>query len=680
MNNKTKMLGQVKLFFVFALIAGILLAVTDGVMFVLNIKAGIIMFVLMICYILLAIVLYFYFRKTIHEEFVAFGTEFAQVQRKLIKDHIVPYALLDEDARIMWMNNAFSKLDEKELKYKRSITAIFPGITKELLKRDEDENTVFQNYHGRVFRINLKKIYFEEFAELGITDENPTFSGCLYAVFIYDDTQLSKALKENEDQQLVTGLIYLDNYEEALETVATVKRSMLSALVDRRINQYIEKIDGIAQKIEKDKYFIAFKKNFLSVLEEDRFSILDDVKTINLGNDIAVTLSIGIGVNENSYLQSCEYARMAIDLALGRGGDQAVIKEKENNSYYGGKTKQIEKSTRVKARVKAHALREIMLGRDQVVIMGHQIGDIDSFGSAVGVYRAAIELGKKAHIVLNEVSSSLRPFVDYISENSKYPDDIFVNSDEALELVNNQTVLIVVDVNRPSYTECPQILTKCRSVVVIDHHRQSSEVIDNAVLSYVEPYASSASEMVAEILQYFSEGLKMEKEEADCLFAGIMLDTNNFMSKTGVRTFEAAAYLRRCGADVTRVRKMFRNDMESYQARAAAVKDAEVHNGFAISVCPSESVESPTVVGAQAANELLNIIGVKASVVLTEYNGKIYVSSRSIDEINVQVLMEQLGGGGHMNIAGAQIEGVSIPQAKEMIIKLIDDMSEKGDI
>ena len=335
----------------------------------------------------------------------------------------------------------------------------------------------------------------------------------------------------------------------------------------------------------------------------------------------------------------------------------------------------------MKARVKAHALREVIESREHVIIMGHSISDVDSLGAAIGVYCAARVLGKKAQIVLNEVTSSLRPLVEGFSEEKGYPADLFIKSEEAILLTNRDTLVMVVDVNRPSYTECPELLKRTDTVCVFDHHRQSSEVIENPVLSYVEPYASSACEMIAEVLQYFSENIKLEPHEADCIYAGILIDTNNFMTKTGVRTFEAAAYLRRAGAEVTRVRKMLRNDMAAYKARAEAVRHAEVYRGaFAISVCPADNVESPTIVGAQAANELLNIVGIKASFVLTEYQGKIYVSSRSIDEINVQLIMERLGGGGHLNMAGCQLETVDLEGARSLLKSTLTEMQDGGEI
>ena len=416
-------------------------------------------------------------------------------------------------------------------------------------------------------------------------------------------------------------------------------------------------------------------------LKEMKFSILQEVKTVNIGNEMAVTISIGIGANSGSYNKNAEYARIAIDLALGRGGDQVVIKEGDKISYFGGKSQAVEKNTRVKARVKAHALKEFMDSKEKVVVMGHKIIDADSFGAAVGIYRMAKTLNKKTHIVIDNITSSIRPLIQAFEQDPDYDAHMFVNCRDAKEIADENTLVVVVDTNNPKYTECEELLYQTKTIVVLDHHRQGRDVIPNSVLSYIEPYASSACEMVAEILQYFTEGVRIRNIEADAIYAGVMVDTDNFTQKTGVRTFEAAAFLRRCGADVTRVRKMFRENMNDYRARGEAIKNAELfRDSFAISVCPSDYVESPTVVGAQAANELLNIVGVKASFVLTDYKGVIYVSARAIDEVNVQIIMERMGGGGHLNIAGCQLQGMSVDNAKMYLKRTLAEMLEGGEI
>jgi len=405
------------------------------------------------------------------------------------------------------------------------------------------------------------------------------------------------------------------------------------------------------------------------------------VKAVNIGNEMSVTISVGIGADGLSYAQNYEFARTSIDLALGRGGDQAAVKTPSGIVYYGGKSQQVEKNTRVKARVKAHALREIIDSKDKVIVMGHRLSDVDSFGAAVGIYRIAKSLGRNAYIVINEQGNTVKPLVSAFLKSLDNEEKVIINSSQALEMANANTALVIVDVNKPSITECPELLKICRSIVVLDHHRQGEETIENATLSYVETYASSACEMVAEILQYIDDGIKIKSSEADCLYSGIIIDTNNFLTKTGVRTFEAAAFLRRNGADVTRVRKLFRENAQSYKAKADAVSRAKIFRGeYALSICAADDESNPTVIGAQAANELLNITGIKASFVLTEYNQAIFISARSIDEVNVQIIMEKLGGGGHMNIAGAQIKDATIEDGMELIKNTITKMIEDGEI
>ncbi len=682
MKRKNYPVGQWKNYMYWPLMLTILLVLMNMPLYYFDKKAGICVSVFSALYFFVVLGVFLANKSMLRNEVISFATQYGTVQKKLLNEFEIPYALLDYNSKILWMNEAFSNITEKDKGYHKSVATIFPSITRELLEKEEHNRNIQVEWKGRFYRASAGKIYFdEETLEEGLPelDKNGQF---LIALYLFDETELHASIQEIQDQQMVSMLIYIDNYEEALESVEEVKRSLLVALVDRKVSKYFSERDSIIKKIEKDKYFVSFKQKYLEELIEDKFSILEDVKTVKVGNEMAVTLSIGVGVSGTSYNQKYEYSRMAIDLALGRGGDQVVVKEGEKISYFGGKSRQVEKMTRVKARVKAHALREIIESREEVFIMGHNISDMDSFGAAIGIYCAAQVLGKKAHIVLNEVTSSLRPMKECFTEEKGYPADMFVRGERALEMADYRSVVVVVDTNRPNYTECPELLGKTKTIVVFDHHRQSSEVIENAVLSYIETYASSTCEMVAEVLQYFNENIHLKSNEADSIYAGILIDTNNFMTKTGVRTFEAAAYLRRCGAEVTRVRKLLRDDMAAYKARAEAVRYAEVYRGaFAISICPAyRDVESPTIAGAQAANELLNIVGIKASFVLTEYNEKIYISSRSIDEINVQLIMERLGGGGHLNVAGAQMKGCSVSEAKRRIQVTLDQMLEEGDI
>ena len=667
----------------FSIYLGILLCFVNAALYLIDYRAGIILTCFAIFYFAITLSLYFYNKPMIMNELVSFATEYGQIQRKLLRDLDLPYALLDDNGKVIWTNIAFENVIHQPKGYSKSITSLFPAITRDRLPDDTgvDESQYELEYEGNEYVAKFKKIPLREMAEHSDMIEAEDYNGFLIAVYLFDETALHIALQEVDDQSLAVGMIYLDNYEEALNSVEEVRRSLLIALIDRKVNKYISAQDGICKKLEKDKYLIILRKKALAQLQETRFDLLEEVKTVNIGNEMAVTLSIGIGMNGLSYAQNYEFARNAIDLALGRGGDQAVLKTPESITYYGGKSQQVEKNTRVKARVKAHALREIITSKDRVIVMGHRMPDVDSFGAAVGIYRIAQALGRKTNIVLNEATTAIQPMVALFKNNPEYDTDMIVNSQQAIELAGNNTVLVVVDVNKPSITECPELLRFCKSIVVLDHHRQGTETIENATLSYVEPYASSTCEMVSEILQYTYDNIKMRTEEADCMYSGIMIDTNNFLSKTGVRTFEAAAFLRRNGADVTRVRKLFREDALEYKARADAVSQAEIYKQcFAISVCTADDLPSPTVIGAQAANELLNIKGIKASFVLTDYQGKIYVSARSIDEVNVQIIMERMGGGGHMNIAACQMEGTGLAEAIGILKRTIDHMLENGEI
>lgn len=627
------------------------------------------------------ILLYRMMKPVLTNELITFATEYATVQKKLLTEFEVPYVLMDYSGKVLWVNKQFTQITGKTKTFHKSITSIFPMITREIIQKKDEELELDLAWKDNLYRGVLKKLYFDELDSADGMIHLDRTDQFLTVLYLFDETKLKSYIQENQDQKMVVAVAYIDNYEEALDSIDDVKRSLLTALIDRKVTKYFSSVDALVRKMEKDKYFIVLKRVNLTKLEEDKFSILEDVKAVKAGNEMAVTLSIGVGDKGSSYNQNYDYSRMAIDLALGRGGDQVVIKAGEDILYYGGKSRQVEKMTRVKARVKAHALREMMESRDHVLIMGHAIADVDSFGAAIGIFCAARVLGKQAQIVLNEVTTSLRPLKEFYTEEKGYAPDMFISSEEALQIVDKNTLVMVVDTNRPNHTECPGLLNRTRSIVVFDHHRQSSDVIENTVLSYLETYASSTCEMVAEVLQYFTDNIHFEPHEADCIYAGILIDTNNFMTKTGVRTFEAAAFLRRCGAEVTRVRKLLRNDMGAYKARAEVVRHAEVYRGaFAISVCKADQLESPTIVGAQAANELLNIIGIKALFVLTEYQGKIYVSSRSIDEINVQLIMEKLGGGGHLSVAGAQLTDVDLAEAKQMIQNTLDNMLKEGEI
>ncbi len=651
--------------------------------YVVNKTAAAIMLIYTAIYFLIVMLLFVFKRSYIAGELVRFAAGYSNIQNLFLKELDVPYGVIDTQGHLIWANNELKDIIVFEKIASHSIEEIFPALTLDQLPTIEEDVTLHISYGRKNYRVLLRLLdvpeYQEDlpwFAEQGEEKQAST----LISMYLYDETEIIALKKENTEEKMLVGLLYIDNYEEAFEGADEVRRSLVTAWVEREINKYMKSIDAIIKRLEKDKYIFVFKQKYLSVIESNRFSILEEIRNLNI-YEMTVTISIGVGVGAASYIKNYDMARVAIDLALGRGGDQAVVKDGERFSYYGGKSVQMEKNTRVKARVKAHALREYVESKEKVVVMGHSLADIDSLGAAIGVYRIAKTLNKKAHIVVTEVTSSIRATMERFKESPEYEEDMFISGSKAQEIVNDQTLLMVVDVNRPNYTDCKELLGLTKTIVILDHHRQTGEAIENAVLSYIEPYASSACEMIAEILQYIEEGLKLRPIEADAMYAGIMIDTNNFLTKTGVRTFEAAAYLRRNGADVTRIRKMFRTAFVEYQAKAQAVTSAEIFMDYYVfAVSESDGLDSPTIVAAQTANDLLDIDHTKASFVFTEFNGRIYISARSIDELNVQVVMEQIGGGGHMSVAGAQLSGCTILEAMNKVKAVIEDMTEKGDI
>ena len=681
MNKKFKLRGHLKHLTRWPLYLTVLLIALNVLVYMIDCKAGLVVTLGTLIYAACAVWILLYHRPQMFNDLIAFASQYEVLEKRVLEDLALPYAVMDMEGRMIWSNKEFSELTGKDQYYRKNVNTIFADVTPDKLpvSEEQDISEISTQVGDRIYRISMQRIRLgEDMVHAKILEDLPETTS-LIAMYLYDETELREYMQANEDNKLVLALAYLDNYEEALESVEDVRRSLLIALIDRKITRYFSNYDGLVKKLEKDKYFLIMRQSSLEALKAQKFHILDEVKTVNIGNEMTVTLSIGIGLNAANYLQNYEYCRIAIEMALGRGGDQVVIKNGDNITYFGGKSQQMEKTTRVKARVKAQALKEFMSTKERVVVMGHKITDVDALGAAIGIYRAGKTLGKPVHIVVNDPSTSIRPLIAGYLNNPEYEPSMFIDREQAMELVDDNTVVVVVDTNKPSYTECQDLLYMTKTVVVLDHHRRGNEIIENAVLSYVEPYASSTCEMVAEILQYFSDDLRLRNIEADCIYAGIIIDTNNFITRAGVRTFEAAAFLRRSGADMTRVRKMLRDNFDSYKAKAEAVRSAEIYREcFAIAVCPSEGLESPTVVGAQAANELLNIAGVKASFVLTTYNKEVYISARAIDEINVQLMMEKMGGGGHINIAGAQVKE-SIENVKEMLKGIIDEMYQEED-
>lgn len=645
--------------------------------FVARPKEWLVYAVVLALYLVMTVYLVFFYRRKIMNEIVQFALKLQGNQEDMLNEFELPYVLLDPMGRVTWFNNAFTRVTESGKIINMKISSLIPSLPLNLFPLESDVFDKNVQIGNKMYKVHFKKIVIEALQEAN--EHKAAQDEIMFAAYFFDISRQVQLQTLNDEQEAVFGLLYVDNYEEVIHSVEDVRRPLLVALIDRNINKLGKDIDGIIRKFEKDKYFIVFRNKHMEGLKNNKFAILDSIREIDIGNEMAVTISIGIGTTTASYIEKFDAARTAMDLALGRGGDQAVVKNDEKLSFYGGKTRGVEKSTRVKARIKAHAFKELMLESSRVLIMGHKLADMDSLGAALGVFASAKHVGKNAHIVLNKVTTTIGYLHEQLMDDHDYPEDLFITNQQAHNLMNDQVLLVVVDVNRPSYTEDIELLRMAKKVVVFDHHRVTSEYIENAVLSYVEPYASSTCEMITEMIQYISDRFKLKAIEADALFAGITVDTKNFVAKTGVKTFEAAAYLRRNGADAVRVSKFFKNDMASYKARATAVKDAEIfRDNMAISICPSDTV-NPNLVGAQAADELLNIAGIHASFVLTQVGGIIYISARSMDDINVQLIMEKLGGGGHMNVAGAQLENTTVESAIHQLKNQINSYFEKGD-
>ncbi|MGN0393940.1 MAG: DHH family phosphoesterase [Coprococcus sp.] len=659
-------------------------------LFFVNIISGVIATVFTVVYVVISVLSFIRYKASTRARFVEFAMEHGKMQKELLRVFPVPYALLDSMGKIVWVNDEFAKITGLSKRKLMKLTAmqVFDDITPEMIP---DDNTVIHGdieYADRDYRVEIKAVVTEDY-HIGENEEydederkNHGEENDFIAMYMFDITELNRLTKENQEQKLVAGLIYLDNYDEIFDGLEEVRHPLLTALVDRKINKYMANVDAIVKSLEKDKYMFVMPQKYLPQLKENKFALLDEVKAINIGNDLPLTLSISLGTDYDSFIADFEAARSAMELALGRGGDQAVIKSADRITYYGGKSQGTEKSTRVKARVKTLAFKELLEAKEQVIIMAHKNPDMDAFGAAIGVYRMVTSMEKKAHIVINEISSAISPIFGNFTANSIYGDDMFITNEQALEMINADTVLVVVDVNNPSITECEELISYAKSVVVFDHHRQTRDVISDATLSYIEPFASSTCEMIAEMLQYMDEKIKLRPSEADAMYAGILIDTDNFLTKTGVRTFEAAAYLRRSGADVMRVRKMFRSDIDTYRQRADGVRNAEiVLDSFAISVFePKPGPESPIVLTAKVANELLNIAGVRASFVIAQMGKNVKISARAIDDVNVQIIMEKMGGGGHANIAAAECPNTSTDVVKADLIKLLEEMYKEGDI
>ena len=578
----------------------------------------------------------------------------------------MPLVVVEVDGTIIWYNSSSKEIFRGVELLEKTIHSFVKELAPNNIENKQN------NFSKEIVIENRNFTVLGNFVKV---DRKIDDDGFILLLYFVDNTELVNMKKKYIEEKVTIGLIVIDNYDDLLQSTEDAKRPQTLAEIDTKISQWMKNTGGIVKKYERDRYLIIFAYKHMKEFEDKKFDILDSVKEINHGNKIPVTLSIGFGLNGNSLWDNFKYASASIDIALGRGGDQVVIKDSKDFTFYGGKSRELEKRTRVKARVIAYALRELIDQASNVMIMGHQNCDIDCLGAAIGIYRVAKNRNKEVYIVLNSSNPTIDKFVSKVEKSNEY-ENIFIATTDALDKANKNTLLIIVDTHRPKYTEAPDLIRYTDQIVVIDHHRRGADYLQEAVLTYHETYASSTCELVTEILQYVEEKIKLKPIEAEALYAGIVVDTKNFTFKTGVRTFEAAAFLRRQGVDTVTVKQLFENDIDTYINVSNTVKDAEIFmENIAVSVC-SPIAKNCTLISAQAADQLVNLAGVTAAFVMSIVNGGISISGRSSGDVNVQMIMEKLGGGGHMTVAGAQLQGSSVEEAKEKLKSAIMEYME----
>lgn len=589
----------------------------------------------------------------------------------------MPMVVAGEDGSIIWYNSSFKKIaDTGDVNEKIIRKLIETSGTK-----NKNSGNVSEPPTAISTQMTINDRCYQVLCNFANHDDLAEDSKHILIIYFNDITEFTELKKQYADEKLAAGIFVIDNYDDLMQSMEDANAPQMLAEIDKRIIQWLSFANGVVKKYERDKYLFLFECKHMEELEKKKFDILDTIKEINVGNKIPVTLSLGFGLNGKTPEENFKSAAASIDIALGRGGDQVVIKNGDSFSFFGGKTRELEKRTKVKARVMAFALRELIDQSPQIIIMGHENADIDSLGASMGLYRMAKNRGKNAYIVLNKINPTIEYFVTKIQKNPEYS-GLFINREEALYLIDKKTLLIIVDTHRPGFTEIPELIQLTGQIVTIDHHRRGADYIQDTVLTYQETYASSTCELVTEILQYIDNNIKLSPIEAEALYAGIVIDTKNFMFKTGVRTFEAASYLRRQGVDTLAVKHIFQNDLNTYLNILNIVKNAEIINGeIAISFCP-QGLKNAQLIAAKTADELLNLSGIAAAFVLSSMNNEVWISGRSLGDINVQLIMEKLGGGGHLTVAGAQLTDITIEDAKEKlkcaIIEYMKEMSKSN--
>ncbi|MBR3324563.1 MAG: DHH family phosphoesterase [Clostridia bacterium] len=578
-----------------------------------------------------------------------------------------PLVMIETDGNIIWRSEKFTyEFKEDE------VDDVINGVIKKIKENvDNLENKEkgkistdfeFNNKHYQIMGSYVK-------SHKRNRSKNNEYTTILYFI---DDTEKIKLERNIEDDEICLGIIMIDNYEEVSQRISTESKPILIAKVEQKIYDWASKYNGMIIKSDRDSFYCIVNHSKLKEMIKDKMSILDDIKQMDVPDVSQATLSVAFSNEGTTIAEKEEATRAVIDIALGRGGDQAIVKIDDKYEFFGGRTQEVEKRTKVKARMISLALKELIEESDNVLLMGHSHGDMDSIGSAMGLYRLTKTLGKDAKIINETTGIGIEKFIDEAKKDEEYS-ECFISSGQAKELLKPKTLLIVADTNKSNYVEAPEVLEQAKRIVVVDHHRRSTDYIENALLTFHEVYASSAAELVTEILQYSQLKIKLKNIEMEALYAGIMLDTKNFTFKTGVRTFEACAYLRKCGVDIIKVKKWFQSDLETYQTISDIVSKSEIINEtIAISQYDKDD-EDANIIAAKAADELLTIGGITASFVLGKIGEKIYISGRSIGDINVQIILEKLGGGGHITLAGAQVEGMGIEDAKQELINHINE-------
>ena len=590
-----------------------------------------------------------------------------EVNKKAILNLPIPLCILEFDGSITWYNTKFHEMNEEEDTLGMNIESLVKNIDLRKVLNENKEMYTNINYKDREYTIVYNVIKSEQ-------EEKSKYLMMLYWL---DKTDYLELENKYNNEKNVIALIQVDAYEEVLQSAPEERRPLINVDIDKTLAYLESTCNGALKKTSNDKYILILNNQELQKLEADKFSILDTIREINQENNLPVTISIGIGIDGKTINENIKLANGALDLALGRGGDQAVIKTKDKSVFYGGKSKAVEKKTKVKSRLIGHALREIVLESKNIYIMGHKYPDMDAMGSAVGIYDICKACNKQANIVLDNSNDSIDEFVKRLKDNEYYS-DIFISKDDAIKNCTKDTLVVVVDTHRPSFTECPELTMISDKVVVIDHHRRGVEFINDTVLLFHETYVSSTCEMVTELVQYMEDDVKINKLTAEGLMAGICLDTKNFAFKTGVRTFEAASYLKKKGADTIEVKKLFNSTLIDFVTKAEIIQSAKVIDEKICLAYSKAEVSNINIIVAQAADELLNIKDVEASFVLGKTkSGTIFVSARSLGSINVHVLMEKLGGGGHIDIAGAQIEDTSLEEGYNKVLDIINKYLEE---